>query len=358
MQIKYIEAFYLDACKHEINIVTDAETIGEYCLYWTYEQDKKTASREFILTSADKHFTFSLEHDNKRRIYFIIEFSNGYSLLFGHRILPVAGMYNLRDIGGYLTESGKRIKWGKVYRSDYFALLEDAGLDYMKSLEIRTLIDLRGEQEIEERPNRVFGESVRTYICNPNAQTAAEAGTLYKNEQLNETDALVEQARVEVAKDAKAGDKKMIQQQQSFVEAEDSRRAFGTALQILAQPETSPMVLHCRGGKDRTGFALMLLEGLLGLSKEQMVYDYMLTHRARAEKNTSYYKKYLELAKDEKVAAYLFSFFDTKPEYINASIDKIVSECGSIKEYTQNVLGITDVEVSKLEALLLEDGMD
>ena len=354
MEIKYVEAFPLDNGKTELNIVTDADNLGEYQLYWTYEKDPFTKNRNFLLSSGEKQLVFHAAPEKRKQIYFIIEWKSQAPLLFGYRILPVAGMYNLRDMGGYLTESGRRMKWGVGFRSDYFAFLEDAGLEYVESLGIQTIIDYRNEKEIKNSPNRSLGEGVITYSCDPNAHTAMVAGLLHNNENIAMEETIIKQARMAVEENPNAGDMKMIQQQLKFVTSDESRQAFGTSLRLLAQKSNNPSVQHCRGGKDRTGFGAMLLEGILEVPKEIMIYDYMLTKRARAEKNVLYYQKYLELAKDKRVADYLFSLFDTKPEYIEASINKIIEEYGSVRKYAKMALSLEDTTIRQLEDIFLE----
>ncbi|MDR1772975.1 MAG: tyrosine-protein phosphatase [Hungatella sp.] len=354
MEIKYIEAFPLEDGKTELNIVSDGKILEEYHLYWTYEKDPFTKNRSFLISSREKKLTFHVAPEKRKQIYFIIEWKNQAPMLFGYRILPVDGMYNLRDMGGYITGSGRRIKWGVGYRSDYFAFLKDAGLEYVKSLGIKTIIDYRNEEEIKRSPNRNLGDGVTTYLCDPNAHTAMVAGLLHNNEHLTRDEAIVKHAKIAVEENPNAGDLRMIQQQLNFVMSEESRKAFGTSLRILARPENNPSVQHCRGGKDRTGFGAMILQGILGVPKDLMIHDYMLTKRAREEKNVRYYQKYLELAKDERVANYLFSLFDTKPEYMEASIDKILEDYGSIREYAKAALSLDDSIIKQLEDNFLE----
>lgn len=354
MEIKFVEAFYLDDSRNELKIQTDEEKIGIYKLYWTYKTDPFTKEKGFLLESDKKRLVFDFAYDKKKRNYFIIEFADHRPLLFGHRILPVSGMYNLRDLGGYITESGKRMKWGVGYRSDYFTLLGDAGLDYVRSLGIKTIIDFRNESEVSEYPNRSIGDHVVTYICDPHAHTAVAAGTLHNNEQMHSTDSLVARARAEVKKDPNAGDNNMKQQQLQFVSSKKSQDAYRKALGVLKEPLAHPVVQHCKGGKDRTGYAIMLLHGILGVPKELTVYDYMLTYRAREEKNTRYYQKYLDMTKDEAVAKYLFSFFDTKPEYIETSINRILKEYGTVRQYVKEVLSMDEESMKNIEDIFLE----
>lgn len=354
MEIKYMEAFPLGNGKTELNIAADAEALEEYRLYWTYEKDAFTPNRHFLLSSREKSLIFDEVPERRKQIYFIAEWKSQPPLLFGYRILPVDGMYNLRDMGGYMTGSGRRIKWGVGYRSDYFTFLEDTGLEYVKSLGIKTIIDYRSPGERKRSPNRELGDGVTTYACDPDAHTAMAAGILHNNENLEGEDAIMKQAKAAVKENPNAGDLRMVQQQLNFVLSPESRKAFGTSLRLLAQPENNPSVQHCRGGKDRTGFGVMLLEGILGVPKDIMVYDYMLTKRAREEKNVRYYQKYIELAKDKRVADYLFSLFDTKPEYIEASINKIFEDYGSVREYAKAALSLDDGMIRRLEDIFLE----
>ena len=57
------------------------------------------------------------------------------------RTLPIDGMNNFRDMGGYETEDGHSVKWGKLYRSDYIHNATAEGLDYLRTLGIHTIVD-------------------------------------------------------------------------------------------------------------------------------------------------------------------------------------------------------------------------
>jgi len=345
MHIDYIEAFFLDAETNELNIVTQAVEIPSYRLYWTYDHDLQTVNKTEIFTGNEKNTTFNFSYDTNRRQYFIIEFNNGDAYLFGHRILPIAGMYNFRDIGGYVTKSGKRVLWGLGYRSDYLYNLDDEGLPYLQSLELKTIIDFRSPEEVAERPNRDIG--VRNFVFDPQAHLAKLAGALQVGSSEDDDEIMAR------AENEAAGDAEMILQQETFVSTQASRLAFSNMLHTMADSAAVPVMFHCRGGKDRTGFAAMLLLGLLGVDEKMLVYDYMLTHRAREKKNKLYYESFLAKTGDADKAKYMFTLFDVKPTYVEAAIVKIVDEYGSIKAYAQEALGVSDEEVTQLEEMFL-----
>lgn len=351
MQIEYVEAFFLDDYQNELNIVTDVENIGMYRLYWTYEKDVHTADKHFLLESDQKNIQFDFAYNPDKVNYFIIEFDQHPTLLFGYRILPMSGMYNFRDIGGYRTEDGRRIKWGVGFRSDHLQNLNEDGFEFLRSLGLKAVIDFRSPSEVEKDPNPFFSDEAQPFNFDPQAHVAMAAG----NAQNLDTSDDMKAKALKAIESGETGAQQMVDQQLAFVDSPTSIEAFQQTLKTVAQPNNVPVMQHCRGGKDRTGFALMVLEGLLGVPKPQLIYDYMLTNRARAKKNVSYYNRFLEETGDEKIAQYLYSLFDTKEEFILASIEKILTQYGSIRQYAKEVLSLSDDEIANLEKLFLEE---
>ena len=72
-----------------------------------------------------------------------------------YRKLPFTGAHNFRDLGGYKTEDGRAIKWGKIYRSDDLHLLTDEDLKYLSRLNIKSVVDFRSDEERESEPDRL-----------------------------------------------------------------------------------------------------------------------------------------------------------------------------------------------------------
>ena len=72
-----------------------------------------------------------------------------------YRKLPFTGAHNFRDLGGYKTEDGRTVKWGKIYRSDNLHSLTDEDLKYMKRLNIKSVVDFRSVEERESEPDKL-----------------------------------------------------------------------------------------------------------------------------------------------------------------------------------------------------------
>ncbi len=159
----------------------------------------------------------------------------------GPRFMNVDGVYNMRDIGGWETTSGKKIKQGLFYRgceidgaveSKY--TITDSGVNTMlKDLGIKTEIDLRAESD------NIHGTHALGAAVDHNYYEIGMYSTIFNNKK----------------------------------STENIRRVFSD----LADKKNYPVYIHCTYGQDRTGTVCYLLEALLGVSEEDMIKDFLLS---------------------------------------------------------------------------------
>jgi len=177
------------------------------------------------------------------------------------RNLYVEGVDNIRDVGGWKTEDGMRVRQGMIYRSAHpndehrargsgEMLITEAGLKTIRALGIRTQIDLRSANngDLTESP---FGPEVN-----------------YVLEQFTEVPA-------EIIFDPTVDH---IAMQSSLFSDENGRAAIADVMRHFADEENYPIVVNCSAGRDRTGVVTFLLNALLGVSEEDLFRDYMFSN--------------------------------------------------------------------------------
>ena len=164
------------------------------------------------------------------------------------------GVYNLRDLGGLPTQDGGTTRTGRLFRSDSLSSITQAGVAMLREqLGVRSLVDLRGEDEVV-----VEGRGL-----------LAEAGTRYVNLPLVQEDGTL----VSFLDDGRTVD--LVPRYLSYLESPG--RTMLRALELLSEADAYPTVFFCAAGKDRTGVLSALVLCLVGVEPEGVVDDYLLS---------------------------------------------------------------------------------
>jgi protein-tyrosine phosphatase len=245
------------------------------------------------------------------------------------RKLALTGAVNFRDIGGYRSADGRTLTWGAVLRSDSLAELTEADQATVRALALRSLFDLRHESERIERPNRLgAGAGPLTHAIGffPNGSEALMAGvrarTLSKDEA--RTGLLGMYRHLPVA----------------------HAPVYAQLLQTLLLPGALPALIHCTSGKDRTGFGIAVLMLALGVPRETILEDYVLTNHYRRDLGFM-----LGTAVDPAVLDVIKA---ADPAYLHAAFDVIDSVWGGTPDFLRYGLGLSVLEQTRLQHLLLE----
>ncbi|AIR06638.1 protein tyrosine phosphatase [Cedecea neteri] len=326
---------------------------GPIALYWTRDNDVNTSARRLITGHAVSPCQFDDPLNASQRIYFVIE-CNGQSQLFAERTLPVSGLNNFRDFGGYTGAGGKRIKWGMLYRSNHLHQLNAQAEAYIQSLNIQTIIDYRSAREIAKSPNTYVGEK-QTVHLDAVAQTA-ELAAQFSADSSHEDQMLIESVIQDIPTELVNGHgEQVLEQYRNFVTSEKSRHAFTAMIRTVLDKENSPHIQHCRGGKDRTGYGVALILFMLGVSEEDVIADYMLTQANRLERNEVKMAAYRRITDDDNVLDYLHTLIDTREAFIIAAINAMKAQSGSVTGYIKEALGFTDADFVTIQNNFLTD---
>jgi protein-tyrosine phosphatase len=178
-------------------------------------------------------------------------------------LTPVRGTLNFRDLGGYRTSAGGRVRTGQVFRSDHLNDVTDEGFAVLHGLGLRTVIDLRFEHERTAQPSRLPTD-VTVVLASPIGMEAAAVdfvARIHNGEVASYT-----------AADAARHYREMVV---------SGVQLFVTTFTVLADDAQRPALFHCTAGKDRTGLTAALLLDLLGVPLDDIRRDYWLTNPYR-----------------------------------------------------------------------------
>ncbi|MCU0494157.1 MAG: tyrosine-protein phosphatase [Chloroflexaceae bacterium] len=170
-----------------------------------------------------------------------------------NRHLPLEGSYNLRDVGGYPTRDGGLIRWRTLLRADSLHALTPGAQAALLDYGLRTIVDLRRPAELRQQPN-VFAASERV---------AYRHMPIFDDQSRLVTAAVLQPDLVTVYR----------------LTLDNCQPQVRTVLEVAAQPETPPLLIHCTAGKDRTGLLIALLLGIAGVNDDMIAADYALTTR-------------------------------------------------------------------------------
>lgn len=238
--------------------------------------------------------------------------------------LGLVGAFNFRDLGGYEALDGSTVRTGVLFRSDDLARLTEADLDIFGALGIRLVIDLRTPEEVESRGSFTDHGHTAAYINLPLMDISASPREPRESERY-----LVDRYR------------------QILIEGAPQ---FVKVLDRLSNSEAVPAVFHCAVGKDRTGLIAMLCLGLLGVSDEQIAFDYSLTTQSVATLIEWLEREHPEVA--ETVKSLPKAMMSSNASTMLETISWLKAGFGSFEGYAAYA-GIPARQVSQLRQLLL-----
>lgn len=258
--------------------------------------------------------------------------------------VDLQGTHNFRDIGGYPTKDGKRVAYGKLFRSDDLHELTQEDIRYLQNMGLKTIIDYRNEHERAKRED-VDIPGVTTYYLDPKADTAALASSSFAKDEKQVMKTLTAaQAR-----------HMMIEQNRQFVLSDTSKQAYRAMFDVMLDENNIAIDQHCRGGKDRTGFGIALILSALGVSKEDILHDYMLTNHYKHEKNERSLKKLMEETQNADLVQAVRYMKEAQEEFLLTALELIDEEYGDALSFLKQELHLQDEEINKLKALYLEN---
>ncbi|MEI7583404.1 tyrosine-protein phosphatase [Runella sp.] len=239
------------------------------------------------------------------------------------RAVILQGASNFRDLGGYPTQDGKTVVWGKIYRSADIGKLTDADLQMLQSINLKTVCDFRGPDELKSSPDRL--PTGVNYINLP-------AGS--EKTSTSQTASLMSPT---VNRDSLMG---------SFYQnMEPFKARYKPVFDQLLTEQSEPLLFHCTAGKDRTGIGAALILSALGVSKEYVLADYQATDVYWASSRERMKEMMIKQGIPEDR---LKSMLAANPAYLQKTFEVIEKQYGSMASYLEKEMELTSEKLAIL----------
>ena len=242
------------------------------------------------------------------------------------RHLALAGTTNFRDLGGYQGLDGGKLRWRTLFRSDHLALLTpEAQRTLLQQLRVARSADFRGQREQTVDHYAIDGLQHHSLAVEPTVVQRAFS--------------LLQQGQSLTAADTVG---LMQQTYRSFIH--DNSAQFARFFQMLLASD-APLVFHCTAGKDRTGWAATLLLMTLGVPRDVVMHDYLLTN--------ALYQRPPGMGSHapEEVLRVLWR---VQEEFLDAALHMVDNDFGGLQAYLVDVLGVDAAAQKELAGRYLQ----
>lgn len=262
----------------------------------------------------------------------------------GSRAVRLPGTNNVRDLGGLPTSDGRHIRSGRLYRgeslsfpgaSEVSAVFDPDETHAYRALGLSTVIDLRTTAESAATPS-AWGEASGARVVALAIEEGGEGSDTNVMGRLLARE--IERFTVEDLGDL-------------YVAALERRaEVFATVVRTIADESRQPCLVHCAAGKDRTGLLVALVLAAVGVPREHIVDDYVLTGRNRPDRVLLYAPVLEPLGLDLDDVRPLF---ETPAEAMHRALDHIDNTYGSAGGFLRERGGIKEEELQALRACLV-----
>jgi len=258
-------------------------------------------------------------------------------------LLELQGIENFRDVGGYQTVDGRRLKWGKIFRCGHLMQMTVADGEILELLKIKAIFDLRTPPERQSFPT--------AWQCN----LQPEIHTIDVHAKGDDPKAdlfqliLDGQISREHVRAHMLADYALMPYQFAPVLKKICQHLLVTA--------DGGIVMHCTAGKDRTGLVVALLLALLGVAEENIYEDYFLSNEGFSCREKLEHMVATFGHKVENIDAcmeVLEPLIRVEDEYLKMALDAVEKQSGSLQRYFDETLELTLQQRESLQAQLLQ----
>lgn len=180
------------------------------------------------------------------------------------REIDLKGTTNTRDIGGYQTDDLRTLRSGQIIRSENLSRLTEADFQKLEELGLKTVIDLRTQQEHDRKPMEWQGDNPPQLYHFPVGDSHNDWFTEQRN--MMRKNRFTEEESLELMVDS------------YHMIAEEGVASYQKLMDVVLDQSNWPILIHCNAGKDRAGVAVTLILESLGVDRETIMSEYLLTN--------------------------------------------------------------------------------
>ncbi|WP_346417444.1 tyrosine-protein phosphatase, partial [Listeria welshimeri] len=145
----------------------------------------------------------------------------------------------------------------------------------------------------------------------------------------------------------------LINANKSFVTDDTSIQAYKDFFNVLLENKDGSVLWHCTAGKDRAGFGTALVLSALGVDKNTVIEDYMLSNKYRAAENEKAIQAVAAKTNNKKIIEGMTAVMEVRESYINAAFDEINTKYGSMDHFLEQKLDLTESKKEQLKKIYL-----
>lgn len=270
--------------------------------------------------------------------------------LQAQQFLPVGSIVNARDLGGYPTANGMIVRSGLLLRSASLAEVSEKDLAYLAGISIGTMVDFRMDFELRGKEDKIIpgAQYVRLPINSSGMDIADEDAR-----ELSRHKSFDVRKFIMIAAFNKRAQRIAREMYPTMVTDTGCQEQFAQFLQLVVHAD-SAILFHCTQGKDRTGLASAYILSALGVDRETIIKDFDATNAIYAKDVKRISRRIRFLGGKDKELETVKAFIGANTENFINALDLIDSEYGSMSNYLQGPLGLSEEDIRLMKEHYLQ----
>ena len=256
--------------------------------------------------------------------------------------MKLQNLYNTRDLGGMRAKDGRAIRPGRLIRSGELCRASASDIRWLSD-HVSLVVDFRTAEKRKEMPDPILPNVENLHLPVLESLTAGISRDAKSDKEAYSLIAL----EPDRARDF------MIGNYEKLIKSDFSRSQYGAFIGLLTKPRDGAILWHCTAGKDRAGFASVIVQEILGVGHDSIVADYLKTNDYLADEYQHLRETALHQAErvNEQSLAYLFGAHE---EYLAAVYQTVEKIYGSFQGFIREGLGVSEAAQEALRRIYLE----